>query len=206
MGNELLQGFSMRNEISIYSITWISFFVFIISILIYEYARNNKIWKITNMDTSSKWSTIYMVSWSWPRISFMNTRRYSMNELIQYCCKLCIFTENCIKRYESEMVKYPEEYFLFFMEDFFHSADYAKGFIEKILESMEKQWIKKKIIIFSHKTESQEAKSMMKNFENIDFFIHDDIEYFFTHFSLKEKNSNQFQISSIEKNDKYMPL
>jgi hypothetical protein len=66
------------------------------------------------------------------------------------------------------------------MEDFFHSADYAYRFVERIIQSMEDQGIHKKILIYSHKTESDTAMQMMRDFGDIIIFIHDDIEYFFT--------------------------
>jgi biotin synthase-like enzyme len=92
----------------------------------------------------------------------------------------CLFTQTCIEKFETELPWYQEEYFIFFMEDFFHSADYAYGFVQRILESMEKQCIHKKIIIYSHKTEQSVAMKMMEKFGDILVFIHDDIEYFFS--------------------------
>jgi radical SAM superfamily enzyme YgiQ (UPF0313 family) len=90
-----------------------------------------------------------------------------------------LFTENCLENFKKEMKNYPEEYFLFFMEDFFHSADYARKFIEEILQTLLEENIEKKIIVFSHKTELEEANEMMKKFKNITIFVHDDVEYFF---------------------------
>lgn len=90
------------------------------------------------------------------------------------------FTEKCINKNKDELPTYDEEYFLFFMEDFFHSADYARWFIEEMLKTLEeKNIVNKKIIIFSHKTEKSEAEELMKQYKNISVFVHDDIEYFF---------------------------
>jgi hypothetical protein len=60
---------------------------------------------------------------------------------------------------------------------------------------MQKQGIHKKILIYSHKTESDVAMQMMQEFGDIIVYIHDDIEYFFT--ILFEKNKDIMDIPNL---------
>lgn len=92
---------------------------------------------------------------------------------VTYIYPLTSFYESFIEKIKF----FKEDYFIFYLENFFHSSDYAYNFILKILPELEKY--NKKIIIHSLKTPKDKALEIIKNYKNVVLFLSTDIEYFF---------------------------
>ncbi|MCH2188891.1 radical SAM protein [Candidatus Gracilibacteria bacterium] len=87
--------------------------------------------------------------------------------------------ENYAEYLKKKIISFEEDYFLFFLENYYHSSDYALGFLEEILQFLSKQGIDKKIIVHSLKTQTEDIDRLMKQYPNIFLVIANDLEYVF---------------------------
>lgn len=78
-----------------------------------------------------------------------------------------------------EIQYFEEEYFIFYLENYYHSSDYALWFLKIVLKEIEKLHTKPKIFIHTLKTSQNDAYNLIKNYSCIDCIISCDLEYFF---------------------------
>lgn len=88
-----------------------------------------------------------------------------------------------------------EDYFLFFLENYYHSSNYSLWFLKEILNKMSENKQTNKIIIHSLKLWKEEWCKLMEQFDFIDFIVNTDIEYFFNELIYKKTPINK--ISNI---------
>ena len=86
----------------------------------------------------------------------------------------------------SELKSFKEEYFIFFLENYFHSSNYAMSFIKIILEKLKKQETKPYIIIHSIKAPKNEIINLINKYDFVLLIITWDIEKFFNDFFYKK--------------------
>jgi hypothetical protein len=86
----------------------------------------------------------------------------------------------------SKLKDFNEDYFIFFLEDFYHSSDYAYDFLVKVLDFMNKNKINKKIIVHTIKTPTKEILFLFEKSKNVLLVINTDVEYFFNEFFYKK--------------------
>lgn len=91
---------------------------------------------------------------------------------------------------KDQIINFEEDYFVFFLENYFHSSDYAFNFIDKLLEYLEKNNIDKKIIIHSIKTENKDILYLMNKYKSLILLVNTDIEYFFYEYFYKKTDIN----------------
>jgi len=96
---------------------------------------------------------------------------------------------------KSKIQDYQEDYFIFFLENYYHSNEYAYNFVNKILQYLKDNNINKKVIIHSFKTKEDDIQILMSHFTNIELFISNDIEYFF--YELFYKKTSLENIANI---------
>ncbi len=96
---------------------------------------------------------------------------------------------------KSKIQDYQEDYFIFFLENYYHSNEYAYIFVNKILQYLKDNNINKKVIIHSFKTKEDDIQILMSHFTNIELFISNDIEYFF--YELFYKKTSLENIANI---------
>ncbi len=129
---------------------------------------------------------------------------YLINTLIQ----LCSFKLRNIKveyvypfsRYVEELLsnmeEYREDYFVFFLENYYHSSDFGLGFLEEVLKKIsKKEWKKPKIFIHSHKISKDIAQDILDRYGVVICIIRTDVEYFF--FQLFSEKKSIENISNI---------
>lgn len=107
-------------------------------------------------------------------------------ELEQFSIQYVYPFKNYFDYISPKIEHFKEEYFIFFLENYFHSSDYAYNFLIKVLKFMKDNNINKKIIIHSLKTPEINIKQLFRDFDNILLFINTDIEYFFNEFFYKK--------------------
>lgn len=79
-----------------------------------------------------------------------------------------------------------EDYFIFYLENYYHSSNYWLGFLKEILSKMKENWQNNRVIIHSLKLWKEEWYELMKQFKSIEAIINTDIEYFFNELLYKK--------------------
>lgn len=87
-----------------------------------------------------------------------------------------------------KLENFEEEYFLFFLENYYHSSDYAYNFLLKILTYLEQNNIQKKVIVYTLKSTLPNIKYLFEKFTNVVLVVNTDIEYFFNELLYKKTN------------------
>lgn len=82
----------------------------------------------------------------------------------------------------SNISNFWEDYYIFFLENYYHSSNYWLGYLKEILNKMTSNWQKNKVIIHSFKLWQDEAEELMKKYDFIEVIIRTDVEYFFNEF------------------------
>lgn len=121
--------------------------------------------------------SLYLISLLVDKIWF-NINQISLSYVYPFKSYFDYISEN--------LFDFEEEYFLFFLENYFHSSDYAYNFLLKVLKFMEYKKIDKKVIVHSLKTPSKEAENIIKKFDNVLLLISSDVESFFNEFFYKK--------------------
>lgn len=88
-----------------------------------------------------------------------------------------------------------EDYFIFYLENFYHSSEYALWFLELVLDRLSKSKNKPKIFIHTLKTPDNKQKSLIEKFDFIFLIINWDIELFFL--ELFHKKTDILEIPNI---------
>jgi len=102
----------------------------------------------------------------------MNINQFSL-EVIHPFQKYFRFLRN-------NVTSFPEEYLLFFMENYYHSSNYGVEMLKEIVPHLDQQGKKAaKVIVHSLKCEEEEARKIMEEHPSIVCFIRTDAEYFF---------------------------
>jgi len=98
------------------------------------------------------------------------------------------------KKYVRNLMKniltYEEEYFIFFLENYYHSSDFAYNFLELILDRISILDKKPKIIIYSLKATSEDLLKLFTKYPFVQIAIMCDIEYFFNELFYKKTDIN----------------
>ncbi len=116
-------------------------------------------------------------------------------QLQQFVFEYVYPTNTCVKKIISEIENYKEEYFIFYLENYFHSSDYALGFLEKILEKISKLEKQPFIIIHTTKAPREDIKRVIEKYECILLVVNWDFEdYFYQQFFLHKNIINIWNI------------
>jgi hypothetical protein len=81
---------------------------------------------------------------------------------------------------------FDEEYFVFYLENSYHSNVYWLKFLYKCLDQLEKGEKQHKIIIYSLKISSEDSKNILKKYPWVKIILRTEIEYFFYERFLKK--------------------
>ena len=103
--------------------------------------------------------------------------------------------KNYVKDLFNKLDNFEEEYFIFSLENYFHSSEYWYNFLVKVLDKLKENKQKSKILIHSIKTSNIKARKIMQNYDFIEFFISTDLEYFF--YELFVKKTDVENISNV---------
>lgn len=99
------------------------------------------------------------------------------------------------KKYADFLLKnlsnFQEDYYIFFLENYYHSSNYWLGYLKQVLNKMKENWQNNKVIIHSFKLWQDEARELMDNYNFIDVIIRTDVEYFFNEFLYKKTPINE---------------
>lgn len=99
------------------------------------------------------------------------------------------------------ILSYTEDYFIIYLENYFHSNEYYYHYIKHLLNIMKKNWISdKKIIIQSYKISKEEAKDLLEEHNNVKAVLRTDMDYFLNEFLYKKTDLSN--ISNILYKDK----
>ena len=97
---------------------------------------------------------------------------------------------------------YDEDYFIFYLENYYHSNDFALLFIKTILEKISKlKWKKPKIIIHTLKAELKDCKELIEKYAFVVSIVCCDIEYFFNEIFYKKTNLEDIENILWRKDD-----
>jgi len=91
----------------------------------------------------------------------------------------------------NNLSNFKEDYFLFFLENYYHSSNYSLLFLKKILKKLSENKQKVKIIIHSLKLWKEEWYKLMQQFDFIHIIVNTDIEYFFNELLYKKTPINE---------------
>ena len=97
-------------------------------------------------------------------------------------------TNNYINNLFKNCKYFKEEYFVFYLENSYHSNNYSLNFLKVFLDKAELS--NKKIIIYSKKINDEKSEILLKNYENIILIIKSEIEYFFYQFFYNKLDIN----------------
>ena len=81
---------------------------------------------------------------------------------------------------------FTEDYFIFWLENYYHSSDYAHNFMLKVLNYMQENNIEKKVIIHTIKSNEENIQEIMEKYPNVILVLNTDSEYFFNEFFYKK--------------------
>jgi hypothetical protein len=90
---------------------------------------------------------------------------------------------------------FSEKYFIFNLENYYHSSDYSYNFLVKVLEYYKDKKKKPFFIIHTIKSTDNHIENIINNYENVLLVINTDSEYFFNEFFYKKTPINE--ISNI---------
>ena len=88
---------------------------------------------------------------------------------------------------QENIASFPEKYFIFFLENYYHSSGYGLAFLKEILPLIPD----KHVIVHSFKLSQDEASELMKLYPQIQLVIHSDIEFVFSEIYVQKKNLSE---------------
>lgn len=80
---------------------------------------------------------------------------------------------------------FEEDYFIFTLENYYHSNEYSYQFLLQVLEYFKQHNITKKIIVHTLKTSDTHIDYLLSHFDNVLLVVNTDLEYFFNEFYFK---------------------
>lgn len=93
-----------------------------------------------------------------------------------------------VEKLYSRLSVFEEEYFVFYLENAYHSNGYALAFVLEVLEKIKNFEKKPKIILYSLKLTEKEAIEIMGKYDFVKLVIRTDIEYFFNEYFYKNND------------------
>lgn len=107
-------------------------------------------------------------------------------QLDQFSFEYIYPTNKCVDGILTNMWEYDEKYFIFYLENYFHSSDYAMGFLERVLQRIEELEHPPFLIIHTIKTPKNEIIELIEKHKDILLVINWDFEDFFYKFFYKQ--------------------
>lgn len=103
------------------------------------------------------------------------------------------------KKYVEKLINniewYNEDYFIFYLENYYHSSGFALWFLELVLDKLSRTKNNPKIIIHTLKTPNKKIEDLMKKYDSIYLIINSDMELLFL--ELFHKKTNILEIPNI---------
>ena len=115
--------------------------------------------------------------------------------LNQFVFDYVYHTKKYIDKTLINLSDYKEDYFIFYLENYYHSSNYAMWFLSLVLDKIEELETKPHIIIHTIKTPSEEIKKLIEKYDFILLVVNWDFEEFF--YKLFWNNSPIEEISNI---------
>ncbi len=79
-----------------------------------------------------------------------------------------------------QICTYEEDYFVFYLENYYHSSDFALGFVDLALEVLnQKKGNKPRVIIHTHKADFEDCNTMIQKYDFVEAVLRTDLEYYF---------------------------
>ena len=115
--------------------------------------------------------------------------------LNQFVFDYVYHTKKYIDKTLINLSDYKEDYFIFYLENYYHSSNYAMWFLSLVLDKIEELETKPHIIIHTIKTPSEEIKKLIEKYDFMLLVVNWDFEEFF--YKLFWNNSPIEEISNI---------
>jgi hypothetical protein len=96
---------------------------------------------------------------------------------------------------------FDEKYFIFNLENYYHSSDYSFNFLVRLLKYFKDKKKKPYIIVHTIKSTDKYIDYLIKEYDNVLLVINTDIEYFFN--ELFYKNTKITDIPNISFRDDF---
>ncbi len=151
--------------------------------------KNQKI-RFFLMQSNDTWLLLFKEFYFWYLLSLLIDKLWFNLHLIE--AEIVYPFNKYLDQLYEKLEYLEEEVFIFYLENAYHSNNYSYDFVVTILDRIEEQPNKPKVILHSMKMSSIEAKALLQKYNFVELIIRTDVEYFFL-----EYFQNQKELESI---------